>query len=238
MSDAGWTRVPNAVARSTTLSVNARVVYLALASRADDAGRCWPSRRTIAKDSGIALSTVSVALSELRGAGFVEWTQALAEDGTPCGASTYFLRPEGVTATRTGVTARETPPIREADTGVTATRTQKKTHMNKTQRTTSSSMADASFDEFWSAYPRRVGKGQARKAWASAMKKTDASTIIAGAARFASSSASSDLKFVPYPATWLNGERWDDEEAAPKPVAGSSVWDRNVTEQRLSGVPA
>lgn len=236
MSDAGWVRVPNAVARSTTLSVNARVVYLALASRADDAGRCWPSRRTIAKDSGVSVRAAQDALRELRGAGLVTWEQAKSSSGMPCGASTYTVT--GVGSTCTGVGSTCTPPVQGAHTGVCTRCTQEEDPLKKTQGRTSSDALDASFDEFWSVYPRRVGKGQARKAWASAMKKTDASTIIAGAARFASSSASSELKFVPYPATWLNGERWDDEEAAPKPVAGSSVWDRNVTEQRLSGVPA
>src|SRR5690606_19428118 len=44
--------------------------------------------------------------------------------------------------------------------------------------------ADA-FDEFWAAYPRRVGKGAARKAWAKATKKAAPEEIIAGARRYA-----------------------------------------------------
>jgi hypothetical protein len=37
----------------------ARAILYAIASRCDSLGRCWPSVRTIAKDSGLSPSTVS-----------------------------------------------------------------------------------------------------------------------------------------------------------------------------------
>ena len=37
------------------------------------------------------------------------------------------------------------------------------------------------FDEFYSEYPRKVGKGAARKAWAKAIKKADVNYIISSA---------------------------------------------------------
>ena len=67
----------------------------------------------------------------------------------------------------------------------------------------------ASFDQFWSAYPRKIGKGHARQAFAKAIAKTDTERIIDAARRFADTGP--DLKFTPHPATWLNGERWTDE---------------------------
>jgi hypothetical protein len=73
-------------------------------------------------------------------------------------------------------------------------------------RTTS---PDPLFDEFWQAYPRKTDKGNARKAWDKAVKKTDAQSIIAAAVALAASKP--DLKFTAHPSTWLNGERWDDQ---------------------------
>src|SRR6058998_973317 len=52
------------------------------------------------------------------------------------------------------------------------------------ERATSS---DPLFDEFWAAYPRKTDKGNARKAWDKAVKKTDAQVIIAAAAALATS---------------------------------------------------
>jgi hypothetical protein len=82
-------------------------------------------------------------------------------------------------------------------------------------KTTLGSDTDPQFVRFWAAYPRRAGKGQARKAWAKAVKAgADPEAIVEAAGRFTAQRGNEDPKFTPYPATWLNGERWDD---APEP---------------------
>lgn len=72
------------------------------------------------------------------------------------------------------------------------------------------------FDEFWCEVPRKIGKGQARRAWSAALKKADADTIISGVRRYAAERRGEDQKFTAHPATWLNGERWEDEPVKPK----------------------
>lgn len=67
------------------------------------------------------------------------------------------------------------------------------------------------FASWWSAYPRKRGKGQAEKAYKAAKKKTDAATLLAALVEQAPSLMAKGAEFAPYPATWLNGERWDDE---------------------------
>ena len=73
---------------------------------------------------------------------------------------------------------------------------------------------------FWSAYPRKTGKGAARKAWA---KATDRPPILAILANIQAHVDSDQWQreggqFIPHPATWLNQKRWDDE---PGPQAGN-----------------
>lgn len=68
---------------------------------------------------------------------------------------------------------------------------------------------DPDFARFWAAYPRKVGKGQARKAWAAATGRFPASEVLAG---LQGAKWPSDARYIPYPATWLNGERWADQE--------------------------
>lgn len=65
---------------------------------------------------------------------------------------------------------------------------------------------DPAFITFWVNYPRRDDKGHARSAWVRALKKADAETIIAGLREYR---FNPDPRFIPMPATWLNGERWD-----------------------------
>lgn len=72
------------------------------------------------------------------------------------------------------------------------------------------------FDLFWSIYPRKVAKGNARKAFFKAIKTARFQTILDGAERLASDRAGEDHEFTPHPATWLNGQRWLDEAPARK----------------------
>lgn len=70
------------------------------------------------------------------------------------------------------------------------------------------------FDLFWSTYPRKIGKGAAELAWKK-LKLDDtlqARIIQAVKAQCKSEQWRRDQgQFIPHPATWLNGKRWEDE---------------------------
>jgi hypothetical protein len=79
----------------------------------------------------------------------------------------------------------------------------------------------ATFDRFWKLYPRKTAKESARKAWAKIKITDDMFNMIA--AGLAKQAACQDWKkdggaFIPHPATWLNGKRWEDEIATGKPA--------------------
>lgn len=71
------------------------------------------------------------------------------------------------------------------------------------------------FEHFWDVWPKRVAKADARRAWEKAVKKDDPEVIIAAAAEYAASPFRPEMKFIPLPATWLNGERWLDDPPQP-----------------------
>ena len=77
----------------------------------------------------------------------------------------------------------------------------------------------SSFSSFWSAYPRKVGKGQAQKAYAKAIRKAEPEVILARLEVWKASKDFPEVGFVPHASTWLNGERWLDElgDEPPKP---------------------
>lgn len=68
------------------------------------------------------------------------------------------------------------------------------------------------FEAFWLLVPRKIGKGQARRAYRTARKKTDAQTLIAGMEAYARQCVGREAQYVCHPSTWLNGERWGDAE--------------------------
>ena len=83
---------------------------------------------------------------------------------------------------------------------------------------------DPDWSAFWAAYPHKVGKGAARKAWKSAIKKADPAEIIAGAERYRADRGR-DPKYTAHPSTWLNGERWSDQRTETQQPQKSWWWD-------------
>ena len=82
------------------------------------------------------------------------------------------------------------------------------------------------FDEFWSLYPRKIAKATARKAWAklSAEQQLMAAKAIDTHCQYWKAKET-ELEFIPYPATWLNNERWEDELVIePKKEKQSKEW--------------
>ena len=87
------------------------------------------------------------------------------------------------------------------------------------------------FDAFWAAYPRKVGKLAARKAWAKALTTAPAARILADLRRH---QFHADPQYRPHPATWLNQGRWMDEKPTePKDEARKSTGHYNI---RTGGV--
>ena len=75
---------------------------------------------------------------------------------------------------------------------------------------------DDRFEAFWSAYPKRVGRGAAEKSF----KKVKVGDFEALMASLASHKRSpewlkEDGQFIPHPATWLNQKRWLDDVSGP-----------------------
>lgn len=79
------------------------------------------------------------------------------------------------------------------------------------------------FEAFWLAYPRKVAKPEARKAWSSVVDgKVDPVLVLDGLARWLPYWRSrADDRFVPHPSTWLRQERWNDSPpSAGRPETG------------------
>lgn len=92
------------------------------------------------------------------------------------------------------------------------TTNQKPTTTNQGETADKSATYSQGFDGWWKVYPRRVGKGEAFKAWkkgaTSALTRTAIMKATAELAR-----VTKDVKFVPNPATWLNQRRWEDDQS-------------------------
>ena len=67
------------------------------------------------------------------------------------------------------------------------------------------------FDAFWAVYPRKVGKGDARKAFAKVKAPVSVLIDAVNMQKQSQQWLRNDGQYIPNPATWLNQGRWEDE---------------------------
>ncbi len=70
------------------------------------------------------------------------------------------------------------------------------------------------FDQFWQCYPKRRSKGDALKAWRAIKPTSEQVSRILAAINRAKTSPDwlkDGGQFIPYPATWLRAQGWEDE---------------------------
>lgn len=92
------------------------------------------------------------------------------------------------------------------------------------------------FDQFWKAYPKKVGKGAARKAFEKWDCKGKITVILKAIEqqRACEQWRKDKGQFIPHPATWLNQERWMDETTVI--VARPIVEKRDRDAERFSAI--
>ena len=71
------------------------------------------------------------------------------------------------------------------------------------------------FDIFWKEYPKKKSRGEAQKVWNKL--KPDEALLKRMLSSIEKAKGSVDWQkdngqFIPFPATWLNGKRWEDDE--------------------------
>jgi hypothetical protein len=104
---------------------------------------------------------------------------------------------------------RTTPPTPQKAGGETASKS-----FQQKSRNILTKAQESLFDRFWEAYPKKLSKGQAEKAWKAI--NPDEQLVANMIATIERARTLDDWKrdngqFIPYPATWLNSKRWTDD---------------------------
>lgn len=215
----GHTIVPNWRWEDTTLDPYELRIAGWLASHADQYLQAYVTRNEIARRTGISAPKVSEALRKLEELGIV--TVQLISDRNQSRFEITFdfeawerepdsqgWEPDyrGVVATLPGGGSHATATIEE--------------HREEHLEILIDADDQKVFDQFWAAYPRKVAKPTARRAFEKKFRE-HGNALNAGLAAWNEywDASKQELQFIPHPATWLNQERYLDE---PPPVAVSS----------------
>ena len=84
------------------------------------------------------------------------------------------------------------------------------------------------FGEFWKAYPRKVGKAYAEKAWNKIKPTAELHEKILQAVELQKKQPQwlkDDGQYIPHPSTWLNGGYWENETEVQADAARSAADD-------------
>ena len=182
-----------------------RLVLLALADRADDGGKCYPGIKDLKLRTGLSKSAVWDATTEAVNIGELSVEKYKGPHHTHLYTVHIPNRSESEPFTLQTVTVRN-PDINRSESEPKPSVTQK----NPQSSSTTKSVMHDGFNLFWSAYPRKVGKAAAQKAWRNA-KPRHLKDIFDALKVQKTSQQWQDPQFIPHPAKWLNGRRWEDE---------------------------
>lgn len=222
-----WTTVNRTTINDARLSFRARGVLVWLLDKPDD----WQcSAEQIALEGAEGRDAIRSVLGELEKCGYLVRNKHRGSDGQWHTEHTiYEVPPERETSAG---------PERETSAGEPPSDSQASEQMTVTDNCTRTPVVPAAtptydcFDDFWRAYPRKVGKPNALAAYRRMVKRhwradPDIEATIREGLRawWAYWQARNEPEFVPHPATWLNQERWND---APPPISVRPAGNRDV----------
>ena len=196
-----------------------KAVMQALAHRADDTtGVTFVGRKTLASMIGMTDRSVSNGLASLEEKGLIGRTQRRRKDGY---RDTDEIKID-VTWTGSQVNQLHVNEFQVNEDQVNVMQTSCESNDDLTCTTFQASSKElvihghtgvihTLFDDFWSAWPRKVKKPNALRAWEKAIKRARPEQIVAAAIAYRDNPGRPDLRYIPHPATWLNADSWNDE---------------------------
>ena len=195
----------------------AKCVLIALAEYSNAEGVCFPSQQTIAEKVHTTDRTVRSAIKWLSEHGYIRCQH---REGTSTKYIITCMEEEDMTPENISY---------EVDSNNIVDIT--KVNRTKYISTSAENISDP-FEIFWSTFPRRIGKGAARTAFAKAKKLVSSSKIIEAAQEFADfcEEQGTEKRFIPHPSTWLNQERWDDDLESEKQQSTHGAWGNAVND--------
>ena len=250
----GFHMMPRSIDSDDRLTASARSVLMALSSRANEAGECWPSLATLAQDAKVSNRTCVYAIKQLVECGYISKEQRNDKKlGHTSNKYRILFDREGKGETAAqgsdysaqGLCKIAPPPYALDAQGLCKIAPRSKDNEVKTievekgkeppispkggeaekPKTSKRYEYSDEFETFWSIYPRKDSKRRALTAFNNALERATLEEICAGAARYAND-PNRVAQYTKMPATWLNGDCWLDQALPARNV--SDPWGDRV----------
>jgi hypothetical protein len=203
--DNHYTQIPNHWLRDPRLSFKARGLIALVMSHSQG----WSlSINSLAEQNQEGKDAIRSAINELEKFGYL--TRSQVNEGGRFGESVWYTHdPADLPMTENPTTENPTP----------------KNNIIKEEQVKNNT--DDLFEEFWTAYPRKLDKAKAFRAFKSALKRASFEDLLAGVLLYRND-PKRDPEFTKYPATWLNSDAWENTHEPSKDSEAA----RRATERR------
>lgn len=223
-----------------------KLVFLALADRADDQGHCYPSQKDLAKKSTMTVRSVQTHLKWLEDEGYIERTERRRNDGYRTSDDYKILSQQKrrVETQHENISHEKFSPenLSPENNGYSQAKTFRP-NINLPSEALSEPSIEPSqradrFDDFWKAYPRKDGMVQSRAAFQDEIQRrgADPDLIVRAAIAYARKKAGSEERYILLPANWLTRQTYKDpglDRPEPLPIDLSALeeWKRPIAER-------
>jgi len=197
--DRDFTVIPNSWVRNSSLSPAANYLLIYLMTHEVGYEITFGQMQ---RETGLGIKGLRAALTELQNKGWLEMERTQKSNGQ-LGPYRYILNEPGIATTVPSGTVAAGTVAQGPD------------NKKNNSRENNSKELNAQFDEFWTAYPRKIDKAKAFKAFRSALKRTKFEDILAGVIAYRND-PKRDPEFTKYPATWLNNDSWENAATLPE----------------------
>lgn len=211
--DRDFTVIPNTWIRNSSLSPSANYLLIYLMTHEVGYEITFGQMQ---RETGLGIKGIRTALKELQDKGWLEMERTKRPNGQ-LGPYRYIL---------TEATVPKGTVV--AGTVAQGTDIKKNNNLEEQSKETKAHLEEM-FTEFWNAYPRKLDKAKAFRAFKSALKRAKFEDILAGVIAYRND-PKRNPDFTKYPATWLNNDSWENAAALPDSVLS----DRREKERQAS----
>jgi len=226
-----FTIIPNYILNHSTLWD--REVYIQMKRITGEDGTCWTSQKNLAKQCGISINRLKKSIQYLIKNKWIEFVgnKSVSSNGGLQETKEYkvidlwhkniqFYKGQGVSSNdipnTKGVSRDDQRGITSEAKGVSPGDDKEEPILNK-----NTEEEQEGFILFWNKYPKKINKHTAKKSFEKLKPGSKLlKVILESVAKFKETKEwkKDNGQFIPYPATWLNNKRWEDEvEIISKP---------------------
>lgn len=205
-----------------SLSAQEKILYSEITALADLKGYCYASNNYFAHIYGVDSSTIKRWLRNLKDEGFIAVEIEYKTDTKEIEKRRIIPITTPSSKMSLGRCKNEpTPRCKNEPENTTSYSYSSNTHKEESISLQEYiGQTDSDFEQFWSVYPKKVAKAEARKAFAKKVRHEDMTKLLATIDKYKRTKQWSDKQYIPHPTTFLNQERWNDEV-----VSDRKSWD-------------